>query len=34
MLKVALTIADLDMADRIGVAHLAEALQYRVRVAA
>ena len=34
VLKVALTIADLDMADRIGVTHLAEALQYRVRVAA
>ena len=31
VLKVARTIADLNEADRIGVADLAEALQYRVR---
>ena len=32
VLKIARTIADLDdVADRIGVAHLAEALQYRAR---
>ncbi len=33
VLKLARTIADLDSAETIGVAHLAEAIQYRARAA-